>query len=177
MDLVVDGTDGAGKTPLVAALCESLRARGHEVATYAPYRVEEVFPLWQSEPRRAAAIITGHMERFRDAHPRAVIVWDRGWPTAWVSTDDAQARDAFRPLPAVTVLLLNTTRTTRFRAAKHASTAPWMVEDELIERFNAAYRALAGATDATILAYQPGAEDRFDYAPIVLETLTAAGLG
>lgn len=174
---MIDGTDGAGKTPLVAALCDALRERGHAVATHAPYREEEVFPLWEREPRRAAEIITGIMRRFREAHPGAVIVWDRGWPTAWVSTDDALARAAFEPLPAVTVLLLNTTRVTRAKAVKHRTSAPWMVEDDLVERFNAAYRALAAQVPgATILAFEPDAHDVFDLADVAGAALAAGGL-
>lgn len=174
---MVDGTDGAGKTPLVEALCAALRERGHAVATHAPYRVEEVFPLWEREPRRAAEIITGIMRRFRAAHPREVIVWDRGWPTAWVSTDDPLARAAFEPLPAVTVLLLNTMRVTRAKAVKHRTSAPWMIEEPLVERFNAAYRALAReAPDARVLAFEPDAEDVFDLGAIVRATLATGGL-
>lgn len=167
MDIVVDGTDGAGKTPLVQSLVRALAADGRAVATLAPYRVEEVFPLWETDPRRAAATITGIMRRFRDAHPDALVVWDRGWPTAWVSTEDREALDAFLPLSSLTLLLLNTTEVTRMRAARHASTAPWMVEEPLIERFNRAYRALAGrAPGARIWAYEPDAQGRFDLAAI-----------
>ena len=53
-----------------------------------------------------------------------------------------RARSLFEPLPALTILLLNTTRVTRAKAVKHAPKAPWMIEDELVERYNAAYREL-----------------------------------
>jgi hypothetical protein len=42
MEICIDGTDGAGKTPLVEALVAAVRARGRDVATCAPYRVVEV---------------------------------------------------------------------------------------------------------------------------------------
>ena len=81
IEIVVDGTDAAGKTPLVRHLVKTIPASGPVVA-HAPYHVEEVYPLWDEDPVRAARIIVGHMAAFRDAHPDAeVIVWDRGWPT------------------------------------------------------------------------------------------------
>ncbi len=174
---MIDGTDGAGKTPLVQTLCAALRERGHAVATHAPYRVEEVFPLWEREPRRAAEIITAIMRRFRAAHPREVIVWDRGWPTAWVSTDDPIAREAFAPLPAVTILLLSTTRRTRQKAVEHGSSRPWMVEDALVERFNAAYRGLADqAPAARVLTFTPDQRDVFALDAVVEAAIAAGGL-
>lgn len=161
-DLVIDGTDGAGKTPLVQQLIAHLSAT-HSVATCAPYRVREVFPLWQSRPTQAAQIITEIMADFRSRHPDDLIVWDRGWPTAWVSTTVAAAKAAFEPLPDLTVLLLNTTAVTRMRAAKHQSTAPWMTQEALIEGFNASYRDLADHPPTpNLLTFYPDEHGRFD---------------
>lgn len=179
MELCIDGTDGAGKTPLVAGLVASLRARGRAVATCPPYRSIEVFPLWRSEPRRAAETITGIMHAFRAAHAGHVIVWDRGWPTAWVSTEDRDALSSFLPFPDLTALLLSTTAVTRMRAKKHASTAPWMVEEELIVGFNEKYRALAHQplpAAPKVVCFEPDQDGRFGIPAIVEALLAQVGL-
>lgn len=122
LEVVVDGTDGAGKTPCVELLCERFRRRGLEVATHAPYREREVYPLWEAAPERAARIIVEIMQRFRDTRPDAdVLVWDRGWPTAFITTEDPEARALFRPLPTLTVLLLSTMARTRRRVGDRRS--------------------------------------------------------
>jgi hypothetical protein len=108
-----------------------------------------------------------------------VIVWDRGWPTAWVSTDDPEALGRYLPFPDVTALLLNTMAVTRMRAQKHASKAPWMVEEELIVRFNERYRALehlALPAAPKVLCFEPDAESRFAIEAITAQLLASVGL-
>src|SRR5262245_61069160 len=99
LEIVVDGTDSAGKTPCVEALCRTFGS-DRQVRTCAPFRVQEVYPLWEREPRRAATIIRSIMDDFRRSNSAAdLIIWDRGWPTVWVSTTDAAARGAMLPFP------------------------------------------------------------------------------
>lgn len=162
LEIVVDGTDSAGKTPLVECLAPLL-ARRFTVAVHAPYRVEEVFPLWAASPDEAARIVTGHMQTFRVAHATTdVVVWDRGWPTAWVSTADAAARSRFLPFPALTVLLLNTLATTEAKVRKHGLTGVWVTEPDLRERFNAAHHALDPGPEVRVARFTPDAAGRFD---------------
>jgi thymidylate kinase len=163
IEIVVDGTDGAGKTPCVEALVQRLHARGLRVASHAPYREREVYPLWETEPVRAAATIVGLMNQFMDRHPDAqVVVWDRGWPTAFVTTDEPRARALFEPFPALTVLLLNTVERTREKAKLHARAGIWATDDALVRRFNAAYHSLEASRDHRILRLFPDATSRFD---------------
>jgi hypothetical protein len=167
IEIVVDGTDGAGKTPCVEALVGRLHARGLRVASHAPYREREVYPLWDADPVRAATTIVGVMNQFMDRHPQAdVVVWDRGWPTAFVTTDDAGARAVFEPLPSLTVLLLSTSERTREKAKFHARAGIWATDDALVRRFNAAYHALEPPRDHRILRLFPDASSMFDLAEI-----------
>jgi hypothetical protein len=109
LEVVVDGTDGAGKTSFVTHLLEHCRSLGLRAASHAPYREREVYPLWADEPERAAQLITEILDRRRaeSAH-LDVLIWDRGWPTAYITTDNPRARSSFLPLPPVTILLLGT---------------------------------------------------------------------
>ncbi len=50
LEIVIDGTDGAGKTLCVSALKEHLQNLGFSVGTLAPYREKEVYHLWANEP-------------------------------------------------------------------------------------------------------------------------------
>jgi hypothetical protein len=179
IDVVVDGTDGAGKTACARFLRDRWMRRGLAVASHAPYRVQEVYPLWAAEPERAAQIITGIMTRFRTAHSSAdVVVWDRGWPTAFVTTTDPRARAAYEPLPPLTVLLLSSTERTRAKARDLNLHGVWVRDDALVEHYNAAYHALGGApVDRKVLRVVPDASGTFDFDDIAhglepdLETL------
>jgi hypothetical protein len=171
IDVVVDGTDGAGKTACVRFLVDRWRQRGLAAFSHAPYREQEVYPLWAAEPARAARIITGIMARFRAAHPSAdVVVWDRGWPTAFVTTTDPGARAAFEPLPPLTVLLLSSTDRTRAKARALDLRGEWVRDDALVEHYNAAYHALGDApSDRKLLRVLPDAAGTFDFEHIARE--------
>lgn len=163
IEVVVDGTDGAGKTPCVEHLVHRFAARGLQVVSHAPYREREVYPLWETDPQRAARTIVQVMARFRAAHPDAdVVVWDRGWPTAFISTEDAAARALFEPLPAVTILLLSTMDRTRDTAKNHPSAGVWATDEALIRRYNAAYHRLEASEPHSILRALPDSRSRYD---------------
>ena len=163
IEVVIDGTDGAGKTACVAALIERWTRAGLRVVGRAPYREREVYPLWATEPARAAQIITAIIARARaDTAGADLLVWDRGWPTAFVSTDDAAARAGFAPLPPLTVLLLGSAAATRRKAMTQHPRGVWVSDDALIARYHAAYHALAAPAGTHLLRALPDAADRFD---------------
>lgn len=163
LEIVVDGTDGAGKTPCVERLCERFRAGGLAVASHAPYREREVYPLWESAPEEAARVIVEIMDRVRDARSDAqLLIWDRGWPTAYISTDDPRARALFRPLPALTLLLLSTMARTRRQARNHPRAGVWATDDARVRRYSAAYHALEAPDASTVLRFFPDSSDTFD---------------
>lgn len=177
LELVVDGTDGAGKTSFVTHLLEHCRSLGLRTASYAPYREREVYPLWADEPERAAQIITEILDRRRaeSAH-LDVLIWDRGWPTAYITTDHPRARAAFLPLPPVTVLLLGTPEMTRAKVRTHGARGEWVDDEALIQRFHAAYLSLqppvepdapVGPVAHKLLRAFPDATSRFDFAALI----------
>jgi hypothetical protein len=167
LEIVVDGTDSGGKTPCVEALRRTF-AIGRDVRICAPFRVQEVYPFWDREPRRAAAIIRAVMDDFRRASVGAdLIIWDRGWPTAWVSTTDSAARDAFLPFPDMTVLLLNSIETTIRKAKKHGLHAIWVKDPALVRRYHDAYHALPRRVSGDqFAAFFPTENGYYDYATI-----------
>jgi thymidylate kinase len=162
-EIVVDGTDGAGKTTLVSELISTLSEIGMRVGTLAPYRVQEVYPLWQRDPVLAASTIVGIMDRFRSQQRGVdVIVWDRGWPTAFVSTTSAEARSLFQPFPDLTILLLNSDRAT-IAKVQAGSAAVWLTDPELRKQYRDAYDGLAAEVrDATLWVLQANASGYFD---------------
>jgi hypothetical protein len=167
IEIVIDGTDSGGKTPCVEALCRTF-AVDRNVRTYAPFRVREVYHLWDREPRRAAAIIRSMMDDFRhDSASADLIIWDRGWPTVWVSTTDSTARAALLPFPDLTVLLLNSIETTSRKVEKHGLQAIWVNDPALMRRYHEAYHALPGEVSESNLApFFPAPDGRYDYATI-----------
>jgi hypothetical protein len=167
IEIVIDGTDSSGKTPCVEALCRTFEI-DRNVCTCAPFRVQEVYHLWAREPQRAAALIRSIMGDFRRANAAAdLIVWDRGWPTVWVSTTDSVARGALLPFPDLTLLLLNSMETTRRKVQKHGLQAIWVNDPALARRYHDAYHALPGAVgEDSLAAFFPAADGRYDYATI-----------
>lgn len=168
LEIVVDGTDSGGKTPCVKALRLAF-AVSRNVQTCAPFRVQEVYPLWEHEPRRAAAAIRSVMNSFRRDNAIAdLIIWDRGWPTVWVSTTDAVAREAMLPFPNLTVLLLNAIETTKSKGEKYGLRAIWATDLMLVRRYHDAYHDLPRqVSDNGVAAYYPASDGRFDYSIIV----------
>jgi len=167
IEIVVDGTDSGGKTPCVEALHRTFSTHGN-VRTCAPFHVQEVYHLWDREPRRAAATIRSVMDDFRNRSAAAdLIIWDRGWPTVWVSTTDPAARNALLPFPDLTLLLLNSMETTRRKAEKHRLQAIWVNDPALVRRYHDAYHALPGeAGESNLASFFPAQSARYDYAAI-----------
>jgi hypothetical protein len=167
IEIVVDGTDSGGKTPCVEALYHTFSV-DRNVRTYAPFRMQEVHHLWDQEPKRAASTIRSIMDDFRHNSDSAdLIIWDRGWPTVWVSTADAAARGAFLPFPDMTLLLLNSIETTNRKAEKHSLQAIWVNDVALVRRYHDAYHALPReVNEINLAAFFPNGAGRYDYATI-----------
>jgi hypothetical protein len=107
--------------------------------------------------------ITGIMAALRQGDPDLdLIIWDRGWPTVWVSTTDAVARAMFLPFPSFTVLLLNTVKTTREKIKKYNLAGEWVTNPELLRKFNRAYHDLGSETGARLVRFHADAGGRFD---------------
>ena len=172
-EIVVDGTDTAGKTPTIGALALQFQGKYH-LAVYSPFKLQEVFPIWSTQPQRAASVITGIMAAFRREDPALdLIIWDRGWPTAWVSTEDAVARAMFLPFPTLTVLLLNTVKTTQEKVKKYNLTGEWLTNPELLLKFNSAYHDLGSEIGARLVRFHADAGGRFDI-PLVCQKIEEA---
>jgi hypothetical protein len=166
IEIVIDGTNFGGKTPLVARLIERLEETGLSVRTASPYREVEVYSRWDDDPIGAARTITAIMSRHRDAAAGAdVFVWDRGWPTCFIATKNPAARAFFRPLPRLTYLLLNTAETTQRKVAKYGireDAYPWMHRRKLQDEIS--YETLADLQAGDFRrCFTPTLEDsRFD---------------
>ncbi len=165
VEVVIDGTNFGGKTPLVARLLEVLAARGWLAGTAAVYREGEVYARWDDDPVGAAATIVGRMQAHRERLAEVdVIVWDRGWPTCFVSTRSAAARRRFLPLPPLTFVLLNSAAATAKKVAKYglpAAAVPWMHGQRLADEIS--YEQLARHFPDDLRGFTPTlADDRFD---------------
>ncbi len=163
IEIVIDGTDCAGKTPLVQKLQELLRNKGLQTANFAPYRVTEVYPLWKDSPVLAARTIVDIMNDFRRQSPHHdVIIWDRGWPTAFINTASQAARALFPKFPDVTVLLLNSVATTVEKVNKYKLDAPWLTDPDTRDRDNLAYHQLPSTIEVPMLTFKPNEDGMFD---------------
>ncbi|MDQ0290558.1 hypothetical protein [Oligosphaera ethanolica] len=172
-EIVIDGTDCGGKTPLVNTLVARLAAEGVSVAVAAPFREVEVYPLWETDPLCASQRINDVMQGIRKEHAdREVLVWDRGWPTVFVSTDLPEARNLCLPYPHLTVLLLNTEQTILDKVAKHGLTGEWLLQPETRRRFIDAYHALAAEPESVPMrVYRADLEGRFELEQIAVDVV------
>jgi len=165
VEVVVDGTNFGGKTPLVARLLGLLAARGWSAGSASVYREGEVYDRWDDDPVGAAATIVGrmhgHRERLADVD---VLVWDRGWPTCFISTRSAAARRLFLPLPPLTFVLLNSAGATARKVAKYGLApvvVPWMHGQRLRDEIS--YEQLCRLFPDDLRSFAPTlADDRFD---------------
>lgn len=165
LELVIDGTNFGGKTPLVTRLLEEFTTRGWPAESAAVYREGEVYAQWDDDPIGAAATIVGRMQAHRERLTHlAVLVWDRGWPTCFVSTRNPAARRLFLPLPPLTYILLNSAAATAKKVAKYALTpeaVPWMHGRRLRDEIS--YEQLCRHFADDLRSFTPTlADDRFD---------------
>lgn len=165
VEVVIDGTNFGGKTPLVARLLELFAARGWLAGSASVYREGEVYDRWDDDPVGAAGTIVGRMQAHRErlAH-LDVLVWDRGWPTCFVSTHSAAARRLFLPLQPLTSILLNSAAATAKKVAKYGlvpEAFPWMHGRRLRDEIS--YEQLCRLFSDDLRSFVPTlADDRFD---------------
>ncbi len=165
IEVVIDGTNFGGKTPLVARLLELLAARGWSAQSASVYREGEVYAQWDDDPVGAAATILGRMQTHRERLADVdILVWDRGWPTCFISTRRAAARRLFLPLPPLTFVLLNSAAATAKKVAKYGltpATFPWMHAQRLKDEIS--YEQLCRLFPNDLRSFTPSlADDRFD---------------
>jgi hypothetical protein len=165
VEIVVDGTNFGGKTPLVTRLLELMAERGWRVETAAVYREGEIYALWDDDPVAAATEICARMAAHRGRAAGAdVLLWDRGWPTCFVSTRNPIARRLFTPLPRLSFILLNTAAATDRKVAKYGlteSSYPWMHRHRLHDEISYAELSRRFADDVRV--FRPTLDDdRFD---------------
>jgi hypothetical protein len=165
VEVVIDGTNFGGKTPLVARLLELLADRGWSAGSASVYREGEVHAQWDDDPVGAATTIVGRMRTHRERLAGVdVLVWDRGWPTCFISTRDAAARRLFLPLQPLTFVLLNSAAATAKKVAKYGltpATFPWMHGQRL--RDETTYEQLCRRFSDDLRSFAPTLDDdRFD---------------
>lgn len=165
IEVVIDGTNFGGKTPLVLALLERIQSEGKNAVSASIYREEEVYSLWNDDPFEAATRIVSRMMIHRErAQETDVLVWDRGWPTCFVSTQNVAARRLFLPLQRLTFLLLNTDHATAKKVKKYGVSAekyPWMFHHRLQDEIS--YEELSRRFADDLRVFRPTLEeDRFD---------------
>ncbi len=95
-----------------------------------------------------------------------MIVWDRGWPTAFVSTTCAEAHELFRPFPSRTILLLNTEKTILEKVQKHRLKSTWLTDFATRKKYVEAYQALAEDPQDNLLVFRADETGRFDFEQI-----------
>jgi thymidylate kinase len=172
IEIVVDGTDCGGKTPLVESLVSELTDLGHSVATLAPFREVEVYPLWEDDPLAASRTVARVMQHFREENCNArIVVWDRGWPTVHASTYCPDARECVSPYPDWTILLLNTESTILEKIQKYRLNGLWLTNQEIRRRYLNAYNRVSENDEAPIKIYRANSNGRFDIGNIVTETI------
>lgn len=165
IEVVIDGTNFGGKTPLVTRLLAAFAARGWSAASASVYREGELYSQWDDDPVGAATTILARMQahRARLGH-LDVLVWDRGWPTCFVSTRNAAARRLFLPLQPLTFILLNSAEATAKKVAKYALTPdafPWMHGQRLRDEIS--YDQLCRHFPDDLRSFTPTLDDdRFD---------------
>lgn len=167
IEIVVDGTDGSGKTLCVDKLKTHFISLNYKVVTFSPYREREVYYLWENTPVKAAEIIVDIINNFRKENKsNDLIIWDRGWPTAFVTTNNQDALSLFYPFPHITILLLNSEKRTIEKTFKNGVKGIWVKEPHLIHKYNTAYYNLSIDKSVCLIKFYSDKSDMFCYSEI-----------
>lgn len=170
-----DGPDGSGKSPCLAVVADALAKAGLSVHVCAPYRGTDVYPLWSTDPLRAAATVRDAIDRdleiaAKDA--RDVVLYDRHWPTAAVSTTSWRAVDLIRQ-STLDHLFLLIPREPRQKAGNDPDRGEWMVNG--VDSHWIAYRCLAEGYMG-VHRPRPNKDDLFDFRQIAWEVERCCGV-
>lgn len=139
--LIIEGINGAGKTPTINLLTNTLDDAGIRAATYAPYHLvrdkiaeDDLFPLWDDRPQEAVTLLQHTIAEIEsDARSKSldVLVFDRHWVTAYVqSLKNPVIADWWGDNFAPTILLDSPTDHL-LRLASRGYTEPWLQADAL----------------------------------------------
>lgn len=100
MTVAFDGPDAAGKSPCLAVVADMLVDSGMRVHMCAPYRGDvDIYPLWATDPCAAARVVRRSIDQNLEAAAKDacdIVLFDRHWPTAAVSTTKWKAVDSIR---------------------------------------------------------------------------------
>lgn len=168
LEIVVDGTDCAGKTPLVEQLVAALTASGRSAVACCAFQALDPYDGWVVDALSTAAALASHCDTLRKNHADVdVLVWDRGWPTVFVDTENTEARAVFGRRADVTVLLLNSVATTEEKAKKHGLSASYITDPDIRRALNRRYRSIAHRFGKSLEVFIADPLGRFDYDVIV----------
>ena len=109
-EIIIDGTNGAGKTTLIEYLNKNI----DNSIYYQPFRIDNVFESWKKNPLDAATRIHNVTEKCRkEALSKGIklLIWDRAWPTVFVSTNNIDSRNIMNK-NIFTLLLLSNSKAT-----------------------------------------------------------------
>lgn len=95
--LIIEGINGAGKTPMIDMLINTAEGYGLSADTYAPYHLvrdkideDDIYPLWAEHPHQAVNLLLETIAEIEaDARDRNLdlLVFDRHWLTAYTQAE------------------------------------------------------------------------------------------
>lgn len=148
--LAIDGINGAGKTPTIEAVIETLEQSDIHADTYAPFHqvretlgIPDIYPLWDTAPHTAINGLVQTMDNIeRDASKRGldVLIYDRHWPTIYTQAykvPDISDVWGDRIVPSI---LLQSPINHALRLSRRNYTAEWLQAQQLeqyIQRYEA----------------------------------------
>ncbi len=193
LELVIDGHDGAAKTPVVEGVRERLIERGYSVGAYAPFQLvkkripEPNINSYWDDGRTGLAVdlLRGVIEEVRGTSTEQVILYDRHWMTIFTEIEGTELAKRWDDFPPTYFMSIATPEIIKGRKRFDPSFRH-TASDQVIEEYCRRYNQLAELHSSHIVGRFVVNEQRVDltvpineitrYALSKLESRTGTGL-
>lgn len=141
MKVVIEGINGAGKTPTIDCLISEFEQVGMKARSYAPYHLvrdkidgSDIYPLWSSDPFRAIDKLTETIDEIEhEAEESGVdaLIFDRHWMTAFTQLDKCPEISEMWTIDKPKTVLMTSPIEHSSRIALRGYSAEWLQQEQL----------------------------------------------
>ncbi len=184
-EYAIEGTDGAGKTPVALEVVKRLKESDISVELFCLFAqvnekipTKELYPLWESDPHTAIKLLKEELVYIKeDARKRnvQVTIYDRHWMTVLTETMlRPHLANVWTDFVPTFFLLAPPEKTLQCR--RYSPTVPWTKDKDTISEYYERYSALKNEFAEHILETYPIQDRTTPLEPIIKSIVTKISL-